>query len=286
MGGPFHPLRFRRHWTAARRIVQLSVLLLFLAPLAGPRLFQGTLVSSTVFGVSLSDPLAALQIAAGVRGLGPRLAASAGLVLATYLILGRAYCGWVCPVNIILELIDGLRRRLGWTDRLKLPPGTKYVVLGAVLVLSFAVGLPVFEMVSPPSILLRNLLFGAGPELALVVAVVLYELLAARRGWCRTLCPLGGFYSGLGRMSPVGLQVERSCTGCKLCQRECPMGEWILRKPVEDLGGPVRSGECTLCGECIQVCPRRSIGVRWLGTQRWRSRGVSRRPGALPVKEV
>ena len=53
-------------WTIVRRIVQFAVLLLFLTPflaeIEGENFFFGTLSSSEILGIMLTDPFGALQI--------------------------------------------------------------------------------------------------------------------------------------------------------------------------------------------------------------------------------
>ena len=121
--------------TLVRRVVQVCMLGLFCLPplLAGWGLaglfaggdgevatpaagvFFGSLSSSSVAGVPLFDPLGAVEAMAASRGL---LAASALtgalLIVVVYgLVRGRAFCGWVCPVNLVGEGVDAARRRLG-----------------------------------------------------------------------------------------------------------------------------------------------------------------------------
>ena len=117
--------------TVVRRVVQGCMLVLFCLPpmLAGWGLaglfvggdgevatpaegvFFGSLSSSSVAGVPLFDPLGALEVTVASRSL---LAASALtgalLVVVVYgLVRGRAFCGWVCPVNLIGEGVDAAR---------------------------------------------------------------------------------------------------------------------------------------------------------------------------------
>ena len=250
-----------KRWRLARKVVQVAALAFFLTPLLGAKFVSGTMASSTVFGLVLSDPLAALQVLAGTRDLAGNLAVSALIVLVVYAVLRRAFCAWACPVNLILEPLESLRVRLKLKDRVTQAPDLKYWILGGILALSAALALPVYEMVSPVSILMRNLLFGFGPEIGALATIIILDILVARRFWCRSLCPLGAFYSLTGKLSPLAPRITSGCTGCASCREACPMGEWILDEVVSRRGGPVRSGECSLCGECLDECPRNAIGI-------------------------
>ena len=98
----------------ARRFVQLAVLALFIGTvrlgwtLLGEPLLNGTLTSSLIAGsVPMSDPFALLQkLFAGHK---PELTMVTGalIVLAIYVIAGgRAFCAWVCPMNIVTDAPD------------------------------------------------------------------------------------------------------------------------------------------------------------------------------------
>lgn len=120
--------------TIARRIVQLGIVVLFAAPLAvvGFGLFgtvssaeqlqttasmlpfYGSLSSSTIGGVVLMDPYAFLETVAASKDFAIGWLIAALPVLLFYgVVRGRAFCGWVCPVNLLLEIVDWLRRKLG-----------------------------------------------------------------------------------------------------------------------------------------------------------------------------
>ena len=145
----------------SRRVVQVLALILFLLPpvVAGfgalgfwpagssdavgtpaDLPFFGTLSSSTVFGITLLDPFAALQTLAASKSLefAFDLLIGALPVLVVYaLIRGRVFCGWVCPVNFLLEGVDFLRKKLKLdVAELPVPRHTKLIVAAVVLVLS------------------------------------------------------------------------------------------------------------------------------------------------------
>ena len=100
-----------------RRVSQLAILGLFLAgPLFGVWIVKGNMASSLTLDVlPLSDPLVLLQVFAS--GHLPETAALIGglIVLGLYFLVGgRIYCSWVCPVNIVTDLAEWLRRGPTW----------------------------------------------------------------------------------------------------------------------------------------------------------------------------
>jgi len=240
-------------WTLTRRVVQLAALLLLASPALGWKLFQGNLGSASLGGLLLTDPLASVQVLLLTGALALPLLLGTGTVLVVYGLLGgRTFCGWICPVGLLTDLAGLLPGRCGrpvW--RL----GGKSLALLVVLTLSLLLGLPVFETLSPIGIAGRAMSFGPGPELALLGLIVAAELLLVERLWCRSLCPLGGFYAQLGWLSPlaVGFRAEK-CSHCGRCREVCSVAE-VLDPSLERGIDRIHSGECSRCGACIGICP-------------------------------
>ncbi len=248
-------------WIIARRLVQVSVIALIATPLLGLTFFQGNLSAAALFGIGLADPLAFLQASLAGRVFVASFLGSALLVSAFYLITGgRTFCGWVCPVYLITEIGDKFRGRLGTGGR-SYPLATVRWSFAVTLALSLATGIPLFEVLSPIGISTRAVMFKAWLPLLLVAVILVVEMFVARRIWCRSLCPAGGFYSLLGRFSPARVGFTRSlCTGCGECSRICPVEE-VLVPALVDGERQVVSGDCTRCGDCIDICPTRALGV-------------------------
>jgi len=83
-----------------------------------------------------------------------------------------------------------------------------------------------------------------------LLAVFLAGVVAVPFFWCRYLCPLGGALWPFSRFGLLRVRRnEGACTGCRRCDRVC--GHTL---PVSSVA-EVRSGECTLCLECVEACP-------------------------------
>ncbi len=247
-------------WLLLRRGMQLGVLAVFLlGPLAGIWLVKGNLASSLTLEVlPLTDPYVLLQSL--LAGHGPALTAAVGaaIVIVCYLLVGgRAYCSWVCPVNVVTDLAAWLRARLGITAHTSLARSTRYWLLGGTLVLALATGTVVWEAVNPVSMLHRGLIFGMGLGWLVVLGVFLFDLLVSRRGWCGRLCPVGAFYSLLAIRAPLRVRADRrsECDDCMDCYAVCPEPQ-VIRPALKGLGPVIGSVNCTNCGRCIDVCPK------------------------------
>lgn len=257
-----HKLLSRNRWLLLRRTCQFSILALFLAgPWLGVWWLKGNLASSVFLGsVALTDPYMVIQsIAAGHR-VSTVAITGALLVAGMYFLLGgRVYCSWVCPVNVITDLADWLRRKLRITGVWQPPSGTRHWILLMTLAVSWLSGSIAWELVNPITILQRGLVFGLGAGWVVILAVFLFDLTLSRRGWCGHICPVGAFYGLMGKASLIRIKGVRrqACTDCGDCYRVCPEPH-VITPVLNGRDGPasslVLSGDCTNCGRCIDVC--------------------------------
>lgn len=262
---------FRLRYTLARRAVQLAILAGFIGTahwgwrVFGKPLLAGDLSASRLAGlIPLSDPFALLQkLCAGLMPEAP-LMAGALLVLVFYWIAGgRSFCAWACPMNLVTDAAESLRSTLGLqTDWLRLNHRVRYGVAAGALLASAATGTAAFEWVSPQAVLWREIVWGAGlAGVSAVLGVFALDLLVVRRGWCGHLCPLGAFWSCVGKISPTRVTFDdQRCTRCGDCLSVCPEPQVIRFKEAGERGF-FTGAECTLCGRCIAVCPEDALAV-------------------------
>lgn len=275
-----------------RRIVQLVCLFLFFWLLYHARWSPDGSTAPPIF--LQFDPLVVLSGLLARGPTGPLLFVPLATIVIITLLLGRVFCGWLCPLGTIIDISDTIfwRRRSGQRARY-VRPQWKYYILGAVL-LAALFGVQLAWIVDPIPLLTRttatvfypltlgaynlvvigaqSLLRGWGLYLSpvtvphfsldIVVAVMFVAILMlsyfARRMWCRSLCPLGALLAFIGRFGFLKRYVAPECIGCRRCTNACKMGAIPDDQPEKTF-----AAECILCYDCVASCPQKdasSIG--------------------------
>jgi len=172
-----------------------------------------------------------------------------GFLLMT-MVLGRVWCGWLCPQTALSDLSECLSTRLSRLRNRALRIAIQEACHAAVAFLLAAVLLWYFV---PAGDFLRRLATGrlgavAGGSL-LVLAVVTYLNLAlVRRLFCREICPYGRIqFMTMDRRTLTLLfeDEDARCIGCGACRAVCPMGI--------DIKDGARA-TCINCGRCLDAC--------------------------------
>lgn len=179
-------------------------------------------------------------------------------------LLRKGFCGWICPVGFVSNLIE----KIGKPVRLikHLPNGLDYTLLCLkYLLLAFFIYIILLQMdLRSIEAFLRSpynrvadvkmLVFFLQPS-TLTIAVTGSLLLISfviRNFWCRYLCPYGALLGLLAIFSPVTIKRTASkCIDCKKCEHVCPASIKITRN------GALRHAECIGCMECVEICPEK-----------------------------
>ncbi len=241
-----------------RRFTQILLMFLYIAGNVWAwQILQGNLSSSMFLGfIPLSDPFAVLQMLFAGAILTLDILIGAFIIAIFYAITGRVFCSWICPVNIITDCANYVRRKLRMNQIEKKQPASRkirYYVLALSLILSAILGVTAFEFISPVSITHRAIIFGVGMAWTMLLVIFLFDLFILKNGWCGHICPLGGFYALIGRFRLLKIDYDMpKCTDCMKCKEICPENQvlWMIGKQ----NIPILSAECTNCGRCVEVC--------------------------------
>ncbi len=270
----------------ARRLVQWGFLFLFLFPFL-PLVYERLTFESAGGYTSWLlpwDPLLALGNLLN-RNLSALIIGAPLFLLALSLVFGRSFCGWVCPLGTLLDVVQPLafwrRKRSSKRSRENGPRNNRlrYLILALVLGASL-LSIKLLGLLDPLVIFSRAATAGMFDLLGsrqaferggltyfslLFVAILLLEFWQPRF-WCRHLCPQGALLSLVSRFSLLNRRVSPACSNCGLCKRVCPMHAIPLDEHDTDYS------DCTFCLECEPICPVKgtSFGFGGLAMASWR----------------
>ena len=184
------------------------------------------------------------------------------LTLVVTLLLGRVFCGWLCPFGALLMLVDKLSRavfenrvinkiRINILHRSQPVRYVWFLFLAVIFVLgsNWVLFLTPFALFSHEIV---RCLQGAVPW---VLIVIIVGTLLSSRLWCSVLCPTGILLSLVAKLRLFRYQVDGNCIQCSKCANRCSVDAAPL-----DIGA-AKEG-CLVCGECQKVCPTKA--VHWL----------------------
>mgnify|MGYP000907994391 FL=1 len=269
--GWWHAYRF----LILRRLTQLSIIFMFLSgPLWNTWILKGNYSGSLLFdSIPMTDPLmTAEMLSAGYMPEWTTILGALILVALYAVVASKAFCSWVCPLNIVTDSAAWLRRKLGIRQSAKLSRNLRYGILAMILVGSAISGTLLWEWINPVAALGRVFVYGLGATLWLILVVFLFDLLIVEHGWCGHLCPIGATYALIGAKSLLKVKVidRARCDRCMDCYNVCPEPQ-VLRLPLhgdaED-SQIILSKDCITCGRCIDVCAENvfKFGTRFEGS--------------------
>jgi len=252
-------------WTWAHRLTAVVFfMLLVVSWRSGETVLRGSATATRLADqVPFVDPLATLEVMLASRQVTVTLLIGMAITVLLAVFLGRVFCGWLCPLGLILELYGALQSRLrGQLTRhhIMLPQATigtewKYAGLITTLILSAVFALPVFTMISPVNWTVLGI-YATSRSALIGLGVLLVIESVAPRVFCRSLCPLGALYAllGAGALFRVHVRPGGTRLACRQCSMHCPMGIDVMEDHVLAGHAAVRDLECVRCGVCADVC--------------------------------
>ena len=214
---------------------------------------------------------------------------SLGTFLILFVVLNKAFCGWICPLGFFQEVMNLIGQKLGLLRHESLSETSvkrirplKWVVLVVLvfgLPLLTGLGLTGHELGSPycsicPSRILTTLASGDTSQLVVdsasdgylilsLIATFLFGLmmsigLTVRQPFCR-ICPMLALHAVFRKLGLVRLvkNAKPRCEKCGLCAKACPMDIREIHTEMDK--SDVLFADCTLCGRCVEFCPDQDV---------------------------
>lgn len=261
----------------------------------------GTLSSLGWQDIALICPVGALSTMLAAKTMIPRAVISLIIAVIAIVLIGKAFCAWVCPVPVVSKLRDLFSKKKPAENKAAgetVAPLTKaeleslstcsstgcsscaqkrssldsrHFVLGGSLLSAAIFGFPVFCLICPigltfATILLVMRLFTDG-DLTWAVVVVPTLLLAEIvffRKWCHAFCPLGALMGLVAKFNRT-LQPVVDKDTCLESNHGAHCGKCASVCPEGIDPRNVEAGapmsECTRCRACVENCPSGAISM-------------------------
>ena len=191
------------------------------------------------------------------------------LMFVSSLLLGRSYCGWVCPGA-------GCQEAIFLANDKKVTKGDyfKWLIwvpwIGSIVLLAIRSGgyykIDFFYMTTH-GLSIGNFQGLISYFIVLLLLIVLPAFIVGKRSFCHHLCWMAPFMI-IGRKIRnhfhwASLQLKsnpKDCKHCHTCSENCPMG-----LPVEEMvnSKSMENTECILCGTCLDGCKQGAISYEW-----------------------
>ncbi|HOJ99583.1 MAG TPA: 4Fe-4S binding protein [Termitinemataceae bacterium] len=182
------------------------------------------------------------------------------LVFFLAVLFGPVFCGWVCPMGTVQELIGKLGKKLFKKRYNHFVPSRldgylrflRYGVLVWVVYVTATSMKLVFSDVDPYYALF-NFWTGEVPLTALIIlGLTLIASLFIERPFCKYACPYGALLGIFNIFRIFGIKRnQNTCINCKACDRACPMNISVSTSTT------VRHHQCITCLQCTSetACP-------------------------------
>jgi len=184
------------------------------------------------------------------------------LILVITVFRGREFCGYLCPIGTVQDLLFSFRKRAYRKQhRFPIIQERKFCLIkyGVLFITAFLAlfGLAYLYIRLCPVYALSLLPRMLAPGLGILVFLVILPGLFMERFWCRFICPfaaLMNIFQALGDLFGIKRRkiirnLER-CIDCGLCCLHCPMNINVTETEA------VQSFDCIHCQQCVCNCPK------------------------------
>ncbi|MBP2133654.1 polyferredoxin [Methanomicrobium sp. W14] len=207
------------------------------------------LVISALSGFILFAPVAPYQFQTiFIRNLSSNSATVfvviSGLVLifALSFAFGRIFCGNICPVGVLQEIVSLLPVKKRGKYLKKYSVAIRAFVFLVILVSGLLFSVSVLGILGVRDFFYLDIASASFFVFALILLISVFVY----RPFCRFLCPYGVFLAVAASRSVCKFRRTDKCIECGKCEKVCPVNE---------AGVFDSKSECYMCGRCTEVCP-------------------------------
>jgi ferredoxin len=221
------------------------------------------------------DPLVTTVVCGGLR-MAVSITFLGFATIAVSMLMGRVFCGWVCPLGSIFDAYGWVLRRMRVPFEGPSPHWFrfKYYLLLAILVFALLGGVSPLMGFDPIVLLTRTAAavlmpfarnsnqitwaVGNSPgkfgyfidALTLLLFIgIMAGTTKLSRIWCRAVCPLGAYLGAFSRHASLRRDTT-GCVHCNICSQHCPTGAISFEN-----AEVYNESECIKCFACSQECP-------------------------------
>jgi polyferredoxin len=222
------------------RIISLAILFIVFGVLTG--LHPSPLCA-------LTKPFTAYQIMGFIP---PPMIIMAGAMILFTVIGNKIFCGWICPLGCLQEVIHKLS---SVTKKFKFPfiitNSVRFSLLAVFITVVLFFSVNIFNWFNPFE------LFHWRPNkyILIVTSIIIVASLFYYRPFCQFLCPAGFItwifeHTSLFRIH----KSEDKCTHCTECIKESPCN--AIHSIINN---HTITPDCYACGKCIESCPENAL---------------------------
>jgi ferredoxin-type protein NapH len=182
------------------------------------------------------------------------------LILAFF--LGKVFCSWVCPFNLLAEWGEQLRKKFKKQRKITKNHNPKtfiyWIIYSSIIIAIPILGMALINFISMPGLISSSVAdwiisSALGVEILFIVGILFIEFLLGKRFWCKYVCPVGATLELPRNKNTLKIHFnpQHKCV-CDshdpACNIKCPIHLDPRRPDIHPY--------CYNCGECIHICHR------------------------------